>query len=622
MSIPTQNLVFDINPLLGHFNDQSSNGNDAAQNANSFVKATQGWGSNPENGTLSIADDATLDVSSTGFTYMVYLDITKDQVGGDRILYKAGAYDFYFANSTTLGYSDGSLAYTIAGTSGYKNVQTICITKEAISSKAQVYFDGVYVAQASGNNAIGSSSNTLYIGNAVGVANKMDCKIMSAVMYAEAMDAAAVADLHKALITRKTPFKQKRNFYTAPSVRAVASGMAENAVVVNGKTIDQGPNRYDGTIYSDIAATQPAGMDAGLTPWGEPCLLNQKGTGAHLNYGAAANNHFATADSVFGYARWFKCSSNGSQMLMSRSSNYFFQKVSSGQLQLSIGSGAWVTTTSPIRDDVWHLASFFLDADFEYIYVDGEFIKKQARTGLPSSVTLREGQYVITGFDIDGGIGPRVFYKEFTDLAEYEAELKTEWNRVANKVIYRQDFSDAYEHVSTYGPGPLPGTDLNVSLVSSKVVPGVNAGEKSLTGGGAGSTLSTPGVDHTFGKFVIEYESVAGSRCRFNHIDGVSFVVHDFGQATSTIAVSLSTGGGLTGPVGGLTNGNHTAVIEKKANLSTLNTTLYNDGELVTAATGSNPYTDTTLFTKEMQLAPYGSTKIHSITQYFGVPIE
>lgn len=622
MSIPTNNLVFDINMLLGHFKDQSDNGNDATQNADSFVKASNGWGSNPELGTLSIPDDASLDVSSTGFMFGVLIDLTKDQASGDRLLYKAGAYDIYFANSTTLAYSDGTTAYTIPGTSGYKNVQTIIFVKEAGSSRMQVYFDGAYVAQAGGNNTIGSSANTLYIGNAAGSANKMDCKFMSVVMYSEAGDATTVANLHNELIKRKTRFLQKENFATAPSVGAVESGMAENAVIVGGKTIDQGPNRYDGTPVSDIAGTQPGTLRPGLTPWGEPALYNTKGTEAHLNYGTASNTAFATSDSVFGYARWFKCSSNGSQMLISRSGNYFLQKISAGNLQLSMGSGPWVVA-SAVRDDVWHLYSFFVDEDYEYIYIDGEQVGKRARTGTPGAGTLREGQYVITGFDIDGGIGPRIFYKAFTDLAEYERELKTEWNRVANKVIYHQDFSDAYEHASVYAPGPLPGTDWNISSVSGQV--GVESdGSKYITSPSAGNVLKRPGTDHTFGRLEYVVTPTSGTRARHSFSGSGTFAILDVGDSgNARIAYTTSTGGVVFATANGTgTTDKQTIRVDKKANVATNNTSIYKDGELLTASTGSNPFTDITNFTAERQLTSYSNAKIHSITHYFGVPLD
>lgn len=620
MKIPQENLVFDINPLKGTLKDWSPSGNDAAQASDSILKTHEGWGSVPTEGTLSIAHDASHNVSELAF--MICADLWRAQGAGDRMLYKAGAYDFYFASSTTIAFSDGTTAYSFSGSYDYVGAKTIGVRKSAGASKAELWIDGEFIVVAGGNTNLGTSSNTLYIGNAVGVANQLDVPITSAVMYGDS--SVDMTQLHKALVKRKTPFKSKRNSETQPSVGPTDSGMAENAVIVGGKTIDQGPNKYNGTIYSDIAATQPAGMSPGKTPWGEPCLLNQKGTEAHLNYGAAANTAFATSDSVFGYARWFKCSSAGSQMLISRSGNYFLQKLTVGQLQLSMGSGAWLTTTSPIRDDVWQLYSFFVDEDFEYIYVDGEFIAKNPRTGTPGAGTLREGQYVIPGFDIDGGIGPRVFYKEFANLAQYEAELKQEWNRVADKVVYYEDFSDAYVMQSAIsGAGlPIPGTEWRVNTTSGQIVDGPNRGEKSITGAAVGAIIETPNIDHSFGRFIYEFKSVAGSRNRFNLLEGAVFSILDGGGTNATLSHITSAGGVVFSmATGSLTDGNHQVVLDKKANAATNNLSIYLNGELAAAATGSNPCTDLTNVKGVRQLAPYGATKGHRLIQLFGVPL-
>ncbi len=616
MKIPQQNLVFDIDCLKGTFKDWSVNNNDAAQSANSIVKGEFGWGSIPTLGTLSIPHDNSHNVRE--FSYMLFADFFRTQTSGDRLLYKAGAYDFYFSNATTFAYSDGSTAYTIPGSYNYVGAKTVGIRKSAGSSKSELWIDGVLAATAGGNNSVGSSSNPLYIGNALGVANQMDVPIFSAVMYGDA--SVDMTQLHKALISRKTPFKSKRNFYTAPSVGVPSSGSAWNAIVSKGQIIEQGPNQDNGTIYSDIAATQSAGLIPVETPWGEPALGNTKGTEAHINFGAAANVQYSGADTVFGYAQWFKCSSDGAQMLMSRSGNYFLQKISAGNLQLSMGSGAWTVTTSPVRDDVWHLYSFFVDEDYEYIYIDGEEVGKSARTGTPGGGTLRIGQYVITGFDIDGAIGPQVFYRSFSNLAEYQAELKKEWNRVANKVIYEETFSDAHIHNSDISSGPIPGTDWDVLSVGGRIVDGPDLGTKSITSSSAGNSIRTPGVTHTFGVIEIDCTPTSGTRCRHAFSSPGSFSILDVGDSSNGRIAYTTSVGGIVFATANLssTTDRQTLRIEKKANLATNNTSLYKDGILLVAATGSNPCTDITNFTAERQITTYSGAQIHKITHRFG----
>lgn len=622
MEIPQKQLMFDISPILnGHFMDRSKNGNDASQAADSIVRTDEGWGSLPTKGCLSIANDDSLDASGDGgLVIMVRSNGFTEQAAGNRLAYKQGAYDFYFAGSTTLSFHDGTIGYNFSGGHDYVGAKTIGVRHPGGTGAAELWIDGKKVSTAGGNTTVGSSSNTLYIGNALGTANKISCPILDAVGYARGdID---MTDLHERLISRRTFFKPTRALDEEPSVGPVKEGMAFNAVIENSEIIDQGPNYYDGTIYSDIAGTSQARMPMGRTPWGEPCLMNEKGTEKHINFGAAANVQYAGADTVFGYAQWFKCSSDGAQMLMSRSGNYFLQKISAGNLQLSMGSGAWTVTTSPVRDDIWHLYSFFVDEDYEYVYIDGEQVGKRARTGTPGGGTLRIGQYVITGFDIDGGIGPQVFYKSFTNLAEYESELRKEWNRVANKVIYHVDFSDAPIGHSATTESEIPGTEWRVNSISGQIKVDEN-GDKYITSPSVGNVLEASGLEHTFGRLEIDCKPELNARCRHSHGGPGQFTIVDIGDsANQRMAYTNSVGGVLFATANAsITTDRQKWWIDKKANSATLNTSIYKDEVLATAAVGSNPCTDLTNFTRNMQLATYSNVRIYSITKLFGVPL-
>lgn len=628
--------MLDLDFTKGYAKDHSGNGNNGSFGntagsgsiAGTYTNGPGGYGFKTVSSTdtITVPHDESLNV--TNGTFYFYADANFSGENKWMIAKRTGGatnYDIGINPANNIQLYDGTTTGQLNLGAMVQRATVFAISIES-GQAGKVYVDGVYKGDLSAANTLNTSSTPdLLIGQYYlsSAPRPWDSNIYSVLIYATNHSASEVDQTTKALKQRKTPFKQKENFTTAPSVGAVESGMAENAVLIGGETIDQGPNGYNGTLVSDVAGIQPAGMTASTTPWGEPCLLNRKGTEAHLNYGTASNTAFATSESVFGYARWFKCSSNGAQMLMSRSGNYFFQKVSSGNLQLSMGSGAWSITNSPIRNDVWHLMSFFLDGDNEYIYVDGEQMGKRARTGKPFTGTLREGQYVIPGFDIDGGIGPRIFYKEFTDLAEYERELKAEWNRVANKVIYHQDFSDAYEHVSTYAPGPLPGTDWTVSSVSGQVKVD-DDGSKYVTSPSAGNVFKRPGTDHTFGRLEYVVTPTSGTRTRHSFSGSGTFAILDVGDGgNERIAYTTSTGGVVFATANSsATTDKQTIRIDKKANLNTNNTTLYKDDVLLTAATGSNPCTDTTNFTAERQLTSYSNAKIHSITHYFGVPLD
>ncbi len=633
----TQNLVLDFNAFTGTAYDFSgNNGVGTILGQEGFLKTEDGYGFSSSNGSISSFNRTSAirydynDIQNLDACCItIRIDgVSSSNMGG--LLGKFGSYQF------VLGYVGYFLGYLVLEGSGptysylhSSNIptgtRTLSVRKAAGISVPEFYADGVFIGNGANAIQFGTSSNPLIIANS-GVGTpilNVDQPVQSVVIRNSEGSAEQIVLDHKALVSRKTAFKSKRNFYTAPSVGVPSSGSAWNAIVSKGQIIDQGPNHYNGTIYSDIAATQSAGLIPVETPWGEPALGNTKGTGAHINFGAAANVQYSGADTVFGYAQWFKCSSDGAQMLMSRSGNYFLQKISAGNLQLSMGSGAWTVTTSPVRDDVWHLYSFFVDEDYEYIYIDGEEVGKSARTGTPGGGTLRIGQYVITGFDIDGAIGPQVFYRSFSNLAEYQAELKKEWNRVANKVIYEETFSDAHIHNSDISSGPIPGTDWDVLSVGGRIVDGPDLGTKSITSSSAGNSIRTPGVTHTFGVIEIDCTPTSGTRCRHAFSSPGSFSILDVGDSgNGRIAYTTSTGGVVFATANSSsTTDRQTIRIDKKANTSTNNTSIYKDGALLTAATGSNPCTDITNFTVDRQITTYSNAQIHSIKHYFGVPL-
>lgn len=624
MDISKNNLVFNHDYTKGHFDDYSGNGNDASQASDSFIKGENGWGSVPSLGTLSIPHDASQNISA--LTFIIHADFYRLQNSGDRMLYKAGAYDFYFASTTSIAFSDGTTAYSFSGVYDYVGAKTIAITKSTGSSKAKLYIDGVFVVEAGGNTEIGTSSNTLYVGNAIGVANQLDVPMFGAVLYSDEKSAEEVSMLHKAIIKRKTKFKRKRNFSTLPSVPALSSGLGINMQILNGTIHDQGPGRI---AFTNLGH----GNMNSETVWGETAVKMDGTQNAGFATGVISNFDFG--DNPWGAFIWVKNLNTTRRLILQNglinTDGFTLEKTASETLKFELhdpGGNTSVTSSKVLLDGVWHLVGIYSEGSSGdiYIYLDGEQDSNTAagQALVANSNAFRIGDYQAGGLEWDGEIGPFPRIDEFATKELFEAALKSEWNRVANKVIHYEDFSDAFLLQSAIsGAGsPIPGTEYKVNSISGQIVSGPNLGDKSISGAALGAITETPAPDHAFGRFVIDFEAVAGSRCRFNLIEGAVFSIADFGGTTSTISIIPSAGGGMTGAAGGLSAGEHQAIIDKKANLSSLNTTLYIDGTLEPAATGSNPYTDLTNVVGVRQLAPYGVAKIHKVIQYFGVPIE
>lgn len=627
MQVNQKNLVLDHNYTQGVVKGYSGNENDGVfTNGGGILKHDSKYAYLPKasNSRITVSDSPELQL--TAGTFSVYAELVNGFDAVSVFLDKRDAggtnYTLYIASATTIGFlvSAGVVNFPISSNQ-FIGVDVITVTKSAGLSKAKLYFDGVFISESFSSFTLVANDADLIIGNDyVGTGRTINA-IYSTVIHSDEKDPTEVSDIYEALITRKSQEKPNRNFDTSPSVGVPTTGSAWNVDAPNWEIVDQS-GKYNGSITNSLTTTTGDGLSQGETVWGEPSLKSNKQDG-HINLGAASDLTFDGTDTIFGYAGWFTCDSAASQMLMSRSVQYFFQKIATGALELSLGGNQFSTPLNSFVDNVPHLFSFFADENNVYIYVDGEFVISEARTGTIGVGTLRIGQYVVSGFSIQGEIGPQPFYREFTDLAEYESVLKAEWNRVANKIVYSEDFSDAYVMDSAVsGAGNhIPGTEWSVKSTSGQIVDGVNIGEKSITGAAVGAILEAFMADHAFGVFEVAYEAVAGSRCRYNLTEDAVFSIADFGGVNSTISIIPSAGGGMTGVIGALTDGNHIARIEKKANKVTLNATLYNDGILVPSATGSNPYTDITDVNGKQQVAPYGTTKIHSIVQYFGVPL-
>lgn len=476
MDIIRENLIFDYNFTKGDTSDASGNSLDLTLSGGEvFKKGKYGLAVNTSINSGSLTSPATSfadDIDS--FTFVFSGDIRKALASGKSFLRRSDGLFYIFSSTTNaLNVFNNSISSIAAYTFlGYE--KTIIITKASGSSTPKLYIDGIYRKDFNANQTFPSGSGTTFQILSGGVFNEYDCNSM--VLYSDEKTADEITQIHKAIVSRKTSYRGKKNFDHLPSVEVPSSGSAWNAQLSQGKVIDQGVDGYHGTPVTDLAASNVGGLTQDKMPWGGPALRSIKTENGHLNMGASANLNFTSG--AFGYIGWFRPGNTGNEMLMSKSGSFFFQAPGTGQLQISLGSGAY--TAGKIFSFAANqaiLAGFFKDADNEYCMLNGEELFSQATTAYGLGGTTRIGQYVALGYSIAGLIGPQVAFRRFNSAEEYFAYALEEYKSKAKLPVIHNLFDGSYIHQSAYGAGPLPGTDFYVKSgtfkVSSETVDGV-----------------------------------------------------------------------------------------------------------------------------------------------------
>lgn len=623
----------------GHAQDLSPQGNHGTlMNGNGFTKTEYGWGYYDTEGTItalnrtsyiSVPDDDSLDLTALSIT--VRMDAyTTDNMGlmvGKRDAFSFGlGFPGYFDTFIVFQTGVGTPQYSILSKSAFPaGTRTIGVIQEAGSSTPKFYADGVYVGDGNAAVTITTSAYNLHVGN-VGNSSPnvaVDTPMQSIRIRNEVLTEAEMLEEHTELLKRKTPFRQKENFHYGNLDFSPSKGSYWIGKEQSGYINDQG-NIARATVYNSAPHTE------GIT--GLDGVRAESGTW-YGDCGVAAEHDYTTET----FGGWALVRGNGASLeqIMGKGvfgvDGYFLRRISNTfDFVVSQSGGSQVATADmTINDDLVYLVGYVSVAgDKNYIYINGEDRTTSAPTRVDPDPATGKNLYLGRYYYNQGArnySGDMFAWRlsEYDDLADFEQEYKRVWNQLANRVIYKQDFSDAYEHYATYAPGPLPGTDWQVSSVSGQVKVD-DDGSKYITSPSAGNVLKRPGTGHTFGRLEFEVTPTSGTRARHSFSGSGTFAILDVGDSgNGRIAYTTSTGGVVFATANGTgTTDKQTIRIDKKANVATNNTSIYKDGELLTAATGSNPCTDITNFTVERQLTSYSNAKIHSITHYFGVPLD
>lgn len=631
-----ENLVLDLDFTKGDLFDRSGNGNDGVlTNGEGFVRRSgnAGYKASAANSHVTVQDDTSLQL--TQGTWAIYGTFEEEYSSTDALIDKRDAggtnYTIYIASATTIGfiYNGGTAFFTIPSNS-YVGVKSIIITKPSGSSAAKLYFDGVYIADSATSFTITTdNANLLLGGDYTGVAGTKQV-LHSVLIYSDEKTASEVSDIHNQIIKRKTLNKPLKNTINASGVKKPSSGAAWEMILNNGKVSDLGDNNYDGEVTNALASITKTGLTQTKTIFGEPALKSKKGAEAYLNMGAAANIVYNSGE-TWGWAAWVKSSGNA-EMLMSRSASYFAQLIGAGQVLFQYGTTSLNTGVNTYKVNAWHLIGWFTDGTDYYGMIDGDIYGPVTITGTPTSGTLRFGQYVVATFDINGGIGNIPIWREFEDLDEYTATVIAEYTRVANKVLYQQDFSKSPISSRTFNAGEqVLNTDIFVDTNGLKLQAGDKAGEKILRGTTFGSAGYIDHIGQPWGTYIIKFVAESGIRniirlySTVNNLGAGNYLQIDFtGGANDRIEITTQSGNKLITAVSSVSAGEHEFKIQI-APIGTNNVTAYLDGVELTAASGSNPFSITSSVSdaQYMVLAPYGggggTSGIKSITHYFGI---
>lgn len=643
-------MALDKNGLVGFWDftkgnakDLSGNSNDGVlNNSEGFVKTKNGWGYLPQTTSARIAVNDTAELQLTEGTFVVYADFRRPLVGGqERFIYKRDAggtnYDFYVHSTTSVAIYDGSNARIFnLGSSDYLiGRKTIIFTKSSGSSVPKLYVDGVYHSDASGASTFTANDADLYLCNSISTTPSSN-PINGILIYNTEKTAAEVAAIHNEVIKLKTINTGTRGIYTGPSVNPNDSNAVSgyNMQIDGGKVKDNIGSNH-GTVEGKLVHTR--------TPWGYSGLDNSESGG--INLGSSSDLNFTTES--FGCYMWVKGKGDFSstRCLFGRgtlnTSGYgFFTIGGNNRINLQIyqpGATQSIFSTKSLVLERYYLVGFFSEAGGNnYVYINGE--DKTNGTNARTNPSTHAGNAYISKFNSIaykylGSISDKFIIGTFANKAEYEAAIQKEYNRVANKVIYKQDFESAAVTQAARGAGStLPGTDVEVVSGTFKISTDTINGktEKVLECATAGvCAIPVPQGNAAYGSF----------ECYFNKADASSMnVVFISDNKTYASAngyqVQLDTDEACD--LEELATGTPSALFTSAASVfsaatwTKLNLTRTTEGIItvklddtnVTAATGNNPVTDITTTTSKYILFDLDAgDKIALITKKFGVAI-
>lgn len=590
----------------GNVTDYSGNGNDGTlTNSEGFIKSTNGWGYKPQatNGYVSVADSSELQLTECALA--IYADFKSLDSTNRRLLSKRDGggtnFELYAASTSITFFSNGvGSVFTLASADYLIGKKTLIITQASGAAKPKLYIDGVFHSEGTLNVTMTTDDAPLIIGNFYASGFPVNFPINSVAIYNVEKTAAETAAIHKDISTLFTVNTGTRGGYTGPSVdpddpNAVSGwNMEKNS----GKVMDNVGNNH---------GTPSGGLTQVRTPWGEPALQFPNGGTGQISCGVATDLGFTSE--LFGGYLWVSHDAfTGNNYYINRGATstdgYEFYTNSSGLMVLrhNQAGATQAALGSTLTANKWYLLSWFSDSDKLRLYVNGASVSSSTDRVNPVYNAARVfylGSNGGAGSYLDG-IMTKPVIGIFSSQAEYENWLTTEYNRVANKVLYRQDFEGAAVMQSAIGSGTLPGTDVEVVSGTHKISYDATLGKKCIECVTAGVVaIPVPQGNAAFGTFESYFNKTDAGVMNFYYISdskdiSVANGVRITLTASEVVGLQRITAGGTTTRMTTATS-EFTASAWHKLSVETSTESSHLtkiDDTSVTATVGTNPIVD------------------------------
>lgn len=639
MSALMNGLVLDLDFTKGTLKDFSPHGNDGSmQSGEIFCRAEKANAVEASKNTayLVVTDDPTLDLDA--FTLVIFADFYK---GFDTAAYLVDRSNgvnvdlqLRISAANTLTLDDGTDARTITvNPSDIRKKSTIIITKAAGSNTANLYIDGVLHGSFSGANNIATNGQNITLFATQAGASHFYMPVYSQLIYNVEKTAEEVGEIHYEVSHRITDRSSKRSFKNGQQMPRIASGFSWN---------------MDLSDLSNLGpTTAPLSLvgsgNSGETIWGETAIeFNARtllsGSG-YLSGGDISELNFTTES--FGGWMWVNIrdlSTYNPILLMkgSPSAAGFHLQCTGGVVAFAtsqLGTNQQALGIPSIQEDYWQLVAFFSEAGGNNeVWINGQeggfpIARTDPDSASGYNFTIGRHSTSTVGF-IDGHIA-RVHIAEYSDRTTFLEAMHAELDHIGQNLLYREDFRDAFVHQNFISGTNLaiPGTELITDAVAStmKITDGDILGKKKLLGGAFSSACVTNHNGHPYGTYKITIDHVSGQRTRVGvyanepaNIAAKHLVIDCTGGGNARVELTLDGVLKMTSPISSVPLGKNTFYVVLKPYGSN-NCSVYDENwNLLTAATGSNPFT--VPINKDDHkfyiYAPYSNSGIYSLEHF------
>jgi len=624
-----KNLALAMDFTKGALLDLSGNENDGAMTFGEVFTSLNGsLAINGQNGLINIPNDSTLDTNAITLCFGGDLTdgLKKEQCFIDKR--SAGSADFVVYTP-----SDNNLTFlgTVASNinipdSDLKGATSLIITKASGSSIPKVYLNGIFYGNMSAATEIGNNGNNIYIGRIYFNVYPLKTKLTSIAIYNDEKGVYDLGIIKKWQNSVKTPYSSVRNNLYPINVQK-----DNDPDLVSAWTME--------IINSNIVDNISGGLDLMKAGIVENRIGISRNKLLYFGGGYATGMMYASEDWSSGFSFGaYVCPDSvvGIQYLIDHRDSFasdqgFAVRLNSGVLEfwgMDAGVGAWKSCSNTIAaGQEIHVGVEYDNVNVGF-YLNGTLINQEAYTE-PVGVS---SAFVYLSADTSGAntyLGtmdePKIMKRAIG------ASKMMEWaSTKKGRVLYNQDFSDSYVQLNNTNAigSPIPSTDLNIIAAGLKVVNSSERGRKAIIGSTFGSRVSTVHDGRPYGTYEWDVERASGQRLYFSAMNnddslltGQFMSVDCGGGGNDYVQVNTETGVNLTTSVGSLPVGNYKfrLVIEDPAVKPTNNCSLFVDGSLIAADTGSNPWTYAPSLgsINYMLAAPYSGGKILKITKKY-----